>query len=710
MAVTEKAKRHLIVERQGSFSKLNMGVLKFIVFLSAFLLFVSEPLIGRLLLPSWGGGVYIWLICIMFFQAMLLLGYSYAHFLGRKIGLWHLLFLLVPLINLPFGIGKEPNLQTPVLSLLVLLLIRFALPFVMLSTTVVVVQSWLTQSYLGQHYEPYPLYAASNVGSLVGLFGYAFVIEPLIGVKTQSLAWAACYGGFIILMGATWYLLMHGRRIDLKALDKRTAAISERAPALSNYVSWFLLSSLPSALLLAVSNFICMEIGSFPMIWILPLALYLGSFVVTFRTGENVVLRLLNVFWPEILLLASAFYFARPNTLGAMIGCLFVFFIICILAHRKLYETRPPERWLTNFYLTTAIGGFLGGFSVSLIAPLLFKGYLEYLILVLILGAAFGWLGAEPFLKFWRRASFVIAGGRVAFIGILLGLIVIGAWRVFHESVLFRHRNFYGTYRVVDDLSFDKKLGGMRKLVHGNTLHGAQMLGPSVRMMPVAYYYRGGGFYDVFETTPEARRVAAIGLGAGVLSAYMGEKDALTFLEIDPDNYEIAKRWFTFLDHCKGKVKVVTGDGRLSMRNFIKDGSKYDVITLDAFTGDGIPIHLLTKEAFEIYLSRLAEDGIILLHISSRYYDLRPVIKSTIGTLKLFGAMNPIVEKDKLEKYQNPSNCVAVARDRVRLQALIDRGWVVMGEKDGLSKVDPWTDDHMSIVVPLIEMMKRNFF
>jgi hypothetical protein len=686
-----------------------MAILKFIVFLSAFLLFVSEPLIGRLLLPFWGGAVYIWLICIMFFQAMLLLGYSYAHFLGRRIGLWHLLFLIVPLINLPFSIGKEPNLQTPVLSLLVLLLIRFALPFAMLSTTVVVGQSWLTQSYLRQHYEPYPLYAASNAGSLVGLFGYAFIIEPLIGVKTQSVIWAACYMGFVILMGVTRFLLVHGRRIDLNALDKRAAAISERVPALSNYVSWFLLSSLPAALLLAVTNFICMEIGSFPMIWIVPLALYLGSFVVTFRTGDNVVLRLLSVFWPETLLLASAFYFVRPDTLGAMIGCLFVFFIICMQAHRKLYETRPPERWLTNFYLTTAIGGFLGGVSVSLIAPLLFKGYLEYFILLLILGVTFGWLGAEPFMKFWRRVSFVIASGRIAFIGILLGLSVIGAWRLFHERVIYRHRNFYGTYQVVDALSFDKKLGGIRKLVHGNTLHGAQLLHPSMRMLPTAYYYRGGGFSDVFETTPGARRVAIIGLGAGILSVYMGEKDALTFFEIDPDNYEIAKRWFTFLGHCKGKVKVVIGDGRLSMRDFIEDGSKFDLITLDAFTGDGIPIHLLTREAFEIYLSRLAEDGIILLHISNRYYDLRPVVKSTVGTLKLFGAANRIVEKETLEKYQNPANWVAVARNRTRLQVLIDRGWVVMGEGDGLSKVKPWTDDHMSIVVPLIEMMKRNF-
>jgi spermidine synthase len=181
----------------------------------------------------------------------------------------------------------------------------------------------------------------------------------------------------------------------------------------------------------------------------------------------------------------------------------------------------------------------------------------------------------------------------------------------------------------------------------------------------------------------------------------------LLLFEIDPDNYEIAKRWFTYLDHSKGKVDVVAGDGRLSMKNLAKDGLKYDIIHMDAFTGDGIPIHLLTKEAMEVYLSRLADDGIILFHISNRFYNLRPLIKSTSEALKLFGVMNPMADRSKLERYQNATNCVAIARNTARLQALIDRGWVMFSEKDGLYKVKPWTDDHMSIFIPLTETMKR---
>jgi spermidine synthase len=449
-----------------------------------------------------------------------------------------------------------------------------------------------------------------------------------------------------------------------------------------------------------------MEIGSFPMIWILPLAIYLFSFVITFRPNGGVP-KLLTILWPESLLLAFAFYFVKLDSVFAISGCLLVFFIICIVSHGEVYENRPPARWLTNFYLAIAIGGFLGGCSVSLISPFIFKGYFEYLLLLIILGATFGWIRGKTVKQFWHSASLLAAAGRVVFIGIIISLITAGALRFSNENVIYRHRNFYGTYRIIENLSFDKKLGGMRILVHGNTLHGAQMLNPSVQVMPVAYYYQGSGFSDVYETTPKPRRMAVIGLGVGVMSTYLEAKDVLTYFEIDPDNYEIAKRWFTYLKHCKGKVEVITGDGRLSLKNLRKGGARYDVITIDAFTGDGIPIHLLTKEAIETYLGRLADDGIVLFHISNRFYNLRPLIKSTSAALNLFGAMNPAVDKTKLERFQMANNYVAVARNTARLQALMSRGWVMFGERDGLSRVKPWTDDYMSILLPLMETMKN---
>ena len=684
----------------------NRFILTAAVFLGAFLLFISEPLIGRLLLPFWGGAVHVWLICLMFFQGMLLLGYLYAHFIAPRIGFWHLCFLVLPFINLPFRVGTEPSSQSPILSLLILLLSHFALPFVVLSTTAVVVQSWVARSYLGQKIEPYPLYAASNAGSLIGLFSYPFLLEPFMGVRIQSFVWASFYIVLIILMSITFTILRSSQKRELPLFVKGREGKADKTPLRSTYGIWLLLSGFPSALLLTVTSFISMEIGSFPMIWILPLASYLASFIVTFRSGAKIP-DLLKILWPEIFLIAAAFYFVGPDNVITIFACLATFFVICILAHGKLYENRPPVRWLTNFYLTIALGGFLGGVSVSLIAPLIFNGYYEYLILIFLLGGLLWYLRDPSFDEFWRKASLSKMVGRMAFVGIIVTLLVMGTLQLFHETVRFRHRNFYGIYRIVDETSLDKKVEDTRKLVHGKTLHGAQMLDPSLQKMPVSYYYQGGGFADVYDTTPKPFRTAVIGLGAGVICAYAEQEDAVTFYEIDPANYEIAKKWFTFLGECKGKVKVITGDGRLSMNDTLRDESKYDVITIDAFTGSGIPIHLLTKEAMEVYLKRLAEDGVILFHISNDFYNLRPVVKSTSQALNLFGAMNPIVSRERLKKYENTSNCVAVTRNPMRLRPLIDRGWRRFSEKDGLSRVRPWTDDYINILAPLIEKMKR---
>jgi spermidine synthase len=677
-------------------------LLYIVVFLGAFLLFVLEPFIGRLLLPFLGGNAHIWLVCLMSFQGLLLLGYLYAHFIAPKIGFWHLCVLFLPLINLPFPVNFEPNSSTPIPSLLLLLLSRFALPFAVLSTTTVVVQSWMARFRFDQTHEPYPLYAASNAGSLIGLVSYPFVVESLIGLRTQSLIWASCYLLLILLISITGYQLMDKEKRELGTLKKISDGTLKKPPLLSSYGIWLLLSGLPSALLLSVTNFISMEIGSFPMIWVLSLTCYLASFIVTFRTGA-IIPKLLNVVWPEILLMAASFYFVGPDNLYMIFACLLVYFFVCVLAHGKLYENRPPPDWLTNFYLTIAVGGFIGGIFVSLIAPLILKGYVEYLILIFNLGVLFWWLRDQSFKEFFQKASFPSIIARIAFTGILITLLGMGTWRSFHEGVEYRHRNFYGTYRIVDDLSFDKKLGGMRMFVHGKTLHGAQMLEPSFQMMTVSYYYKGSGFYDVYETTPKPIRSAVIGLGAGVMCAFVEEGETITFFEIDPDVYEIAKRWFTYLKRCKGEVKVITGDGRLSMKQIGKEESKYDIIIIDAFTGSTIPIHLLTKEAIEVYLNKLAEDGIILFHISNNFYNLRPVIKSTSMALKLYGIMNPFVKKEMLKKYQNTSNCVAVTRNPMRLQALIDRGWVMFSEKDGLPKVKPWTDDYVNILSPLIK-------
>ncbi|MFW9942196.1 MAG: spermidine synthase [Candidatus Thorarchaeota archaeon] len=694
--------------------RLSINFLAVVVFLSAFLLFISEPLIGRILLPSFGGSAQVWLVCVMFFQGMLLLGYLYAHYIANKIGFWHILLLILPLINLPFNMGSEPNLQRPTFSLLFILFIRFALPFIALSTTAVVIQLWLSQSYLSKTYEPYPLYAASNAGSMIALFSYAFIFEPTVGIKRQTFFWSFWYLIFIILMVISAYLLRNGEDQKEYIVQTKNQLTSEsgshEVPTLKKYGIWFLLSCLPSAFLLAVTNLITFEIGSFPMIWILPLALYLGSFIVTFRQDGKIP-RIIRILWPEILLLATLFYFIGMKNFYAIFGCLMLFFAICVMSHGKLFELRPSPKCLTNFYLTIAVGGFVGGVLVTLIAPVIFKGLYEYIILLLLFGIVFLLLQDVYFKSFWAKISALGATLRVMIILVVVSLVSISAGLSLkrYEKVRYRRRNFYGIYKIIDEnLDLDSGHSGIRLLMHGNTLHGAQMLDPSKKMVPITYYYQGGNFADVYDLFTKGSRNAVIGLGAGVISTYLNENDTITYYEIDPDNYKIAKEWFTYLDDCKSKLKVIVGDGRLSIKNSEKDGYKYDLITIDAFSGDGIPMHLLTKEAIEDYLSRLNDDGLILFHISSWYYDLRPVIKSISSQLMLFGATSPpIEEKKKLEGYQSNSICVVLARDPDIFSPLIDRGWIMFNDKDGLPKVTPWTDDYINILVPLMLQTKK---
>ena len=293
---------------------------------------------------------------------------------------------------------------------------------------------------------------------------------------------------------------------------------------------------------------------------------------------------------------------------------------------------------------------------------------------------------------------------------ILAFFIVKEGMTLLHYPVAYRHRNFYGTYRIKDLPSIDETHYVVRKLIHGMTLHGAQLLQPEWRSMPIYYYYLGGGISNIYTTKAPPRDIAVLGLGAGAVAAYAKEGDRVTYYEIDPDNEKIARQWFTYLEECKGEVRVIVGDGRLAMQGGKSEGRDYDIIHMDAFTGDGIPTHLLTREAIEIYLSRLAERGVILFHVSNRYYELRPVIKTTARELGLHGAMNIPLSRDKLETYQSSVWCVALARDPKDLQTLLKLGWVRLDkDDDGLINMAPWTDDYINILAPLRESIKNQW-
>lgn len=677
-----------------------MPMLTGLVFLGAILLFGMEPLVGRILVPFFGGAAHVWLTCLMFFQAMLLIGYLYAHLCAPKLGRWHLLILLLPLVNLPLGATATPAPETPLFTLLSVLVVNFALPFAVLATTAVVAQSWLALSAAGQRHNPYPLYAASNAGSLLALFGYAFLAEPLLGVRTQSLAWTCGYLIYAALVVAAWFTLRPGKEPAVAPGEKGPELASANRPTTKHYTQWLILSALPSAFLLTVTNFIALEVGSFPMVWVFPLALYLGSFVITFRSNGGVP-RLLGAVWPEVVILGLILDFV-PFAWGIWGAPLLLILAVCLVAHGELYERRPPVRFLTNYYLTMAVGGFLGGAAVSLVAPRIFPGLYEYPILLVALGLVFWWCRGPSFLSSSGNWSPFLQKARAVATGVilgLLGLLVVGQIQSSQHSCKFRHRNFYGIYRVLEQPLSASNPVGIRKLVHGKTTHGAQLLAQEQRRLPVSYYYRGGAFADVYETTPSPRRLAVIGLGAGVVSAYTQANDDLTYFEIDPDNEKIARSWFTYLDDAKSRVSVVPGDGRLSMSEAAKDMA-FDIITIDAFTGDGIPTHLLTLEAMGVYLRRLAPDGVILFHISNRYYDLRPVMKAIATQLNLAGVMN-IRDHTKCGPQEISPQCLVLARHPERLQPLLARNWVPLGKDDGLPEVAFWTDDYINILTPL---------
>ena len=675
--------------------RLAMLLLTAMVFLGATLLFSMEPLVGRLLIPYFGGAAHIWLICLMFFQAMLLLGYLYAHLFVGKLGFWHLALLAVPLVNLPLHVSAIPDPHAPLPTLLAVLVLRVALPFFALSTTAVIAQAWLFRSSIGRYKEPYHLYAASNAGSFIALLGYAFLVEPFLGVRLQTLVWSGAYIVYVLLVVVTWFEVRPGK--EPEAPDRQKVTPKALAPI--TYLQWLSLSALPSVFLLATTNYITLDIGSFPFVWVIPLALYLGSFIVTFRTNGGVP-RVLKLFWPEILLAALSLYLAGPPNWFVLLGQLCVFFLICLVAHGTLYELRPPGSHLTHFYLTSALGGWIGGAFVSLIAPHIFSGLFEYPMALLLFGALFWWHRDKGFTAFWPHASRAAAWGRMLAIGIIVFPMASFISTSVKEPTKFRHRNFYGTYRIFDK-SLEKGSMTVRELVHGRTLHGSQMLDASMRSDPISYYYRGGPLSEVYELVPSPRRMAVIGLGSGTISAYTGEGDTLTYYEIDPDNEKIARAWFTYLGDCKGKVSVIVGDGRLSMQARDAHKLKYDLIAIDAFTGDSIPTHLLTGEAMSVYLEHLSDNGVILFHISNRYYDLRPVLKSTAATVGLFGVMNNPGKKRKVKAPYITGQFVALAADSTRLRPLIDRGWAAFGKGDGLKNMAPWTDDYINVLAPL---------
>lgn len=659
------------------------------VFAGAFLLFTLEPLVGRMLLPRFGGAFHVWSTALMFFQGALLLAYLYAHVAAERLGRAHLLLLAAPLIALPPSVGDAPSDDAGVLAILARLAVHVGLPFGMLATTAVVAQRWRARA--GR--PPWRLYAISNAGSLGALLLYPLVFEPLLGLTAQRWTWTAAYCVYIGLGAAAWFTT---RPRD--AEDDPPIPSSERPPW-GTLAYWALLSAAPSALLLAITQVIALEAGSVPMVWVVPLAIYLASFVVAFedpKEGEDSrVPRFVRRLWPHVAAV-GVFFYSGGDAGGGWIDAtihLVVLAFVSLAAHGELYRTRPPAGRLTTFYLVIAAGGWAGGAFVALLAPAAFDGLWEYPIALAALALTMviarrrelsAWLGGGPKLALLATAALGLV------ITIKVGLGASGDEPV---TTLDRQRSPYGVYRVTRRERDD---GAVRDLVSGTTRHGRQREGNGT---PLSYYHpRGplGGAFDALDPT----RIGAIGLGVGAAAGHLSRTDqTLRFFEIDPAVVELARAHFSYLARGGGRVDVVIGDARVALEAE-RTEPPYDLLLVDAFSGDAIPEHLLTVEAIELYLDRVTDDGVILLHVSNRYYDLRPVLRANAEHLGLAALHTARVER--LARDEDPSRYVALARDTTTLSPLRQRGWRDLTESGAFAGASPWTDDHTAPLSALI--------
>jgi hypothetical protein len=634
-------------------SKTSYGIT---IFLGAFLLFEIEPLIAKRILPWFGGAAAVWIVCLLFFQLVLLLGYAYAHWLSSKLqpkaqaGV-HIAALAVSLALFPFYPGSkwQPGpWQSPSLHILLLLGATIGLPYFLLSSTSPLLQRWYAQQH---QTTPYRFYALSNVGSMLALLTYPVAVEPWLTTYHQAVAWAVAYALFAILCAQV-------------AWGARAVESSPQSAAAAATVGWKLqllwvaLAACGSMLLLSVTNHITQNIASVPFLWIIPLSLYLLSFILCFAShswyARGLFLRLLGVFLGAMTFVPSPSFPQLPTKLAIPLFCL-ALFVACMFCHGELARLKPDPAHLTAFYLMIAAGGALGALFVALIAPHIFKGFYEMYVgfglcaaLVVIVYA----IDREsPFsVLSMRPAGFVLAGLAIS---VIVGLAVNA-----HKNALsaqYSVRNFYGVLRVVDGATPNVALirgnsierqgedPHYRSLLNGTINHGLQFFAPSRRRWATTYYGPNSGIGVALEGIGRSgpMRVGIIGLGAGTTAVYGRAGDRFTYYEINPLVIEIAEQQFTFLSGSPAAINIVPGDARLSLEH--EPPQDFDVLAVDAFSGDAIPVHLLTREAFELYFHHLKPEGVLAVHISNTYLSLAPVV---VGAAENLGKESVLIENE----------------------------------------------------------------
>ena len=710
---------------------------------SAALVFLVQPMFAKFVLPLYGSTPAVWNTSLVFFQTALLLAYLYAHATTRRLGvrrqaLLHLVLVLLPLVVLPIAVPgdfRPPAEGDQVLSLLGLLAVAVGLPFFVVSATAPLLQRWLAATDHPAAADPYFLYRASNLGSVVGLLGYPLAMEPSLRLEAQGWAWTAGYGALALLLVACAVAVWRSRPGE--APPEPAAA---PAPLTARRrLRWVGLAFVPSSLMLGVTAFLTIDIAPVPLLWAIPLSLYLASFIAAFSTTARAErlhrAALFALPGVAILLLILLLVDAREPLWLVMPIHLAGFFVLALACHGELARDRPPAESLTGFYLLVSVGGALGGLTTAIVVPALVDTLPEYplavvlaclclprreprippgpyarwldfalplgigvlvgLVLALVSldssgdyeGAgksfAFG-LGAGIALNFIRRPlRFALAVGAIA----LAGSLPIGV----DEEELLQERSFFGVYTV--NASED---GRLHELAHGTTTHGAQDTSPARRRTPLTYFHPSGPIGQLFGAVPSdlRRRVAVIGLGTGSMGCYSRPGDRFTFYELDPTVERIARdtRLFTYLRDCRGEIDVVPGDARLSLERAPAGG--YGMLVADAFSSDAIPTHLITREALRLYRSRLRPDGVLGFHISNRFLELEPVLGNLArdAGLACLAQDEPPGLRDR-PRGKIPSHWVAMAPSRADLGAL---GGDTRWQPCRRSGAEPWTDDFSS--------------